>query len=319
MRWEAANNPCPADWRIPTIGEIYTLLDDLKVTREWGQQNGVYGMRFTDKLNGNTVFLPPAGRRSGATASYQDDNSGWYWSSTVYAEKSVWALLFMDETFVYTSYFSPGAYSVRCVAGRDTTEDCGVVTDTSVSVCANDLPYEWCDTTFDVGTKSGTYRFQYISAVTGCDSIVNLHLTVHASDTSFFDAVCYGDDYNDYGFSLPVVYRDTILHDTLQSVWGCDSVRTLHLTVNPEYHTSLYDTVCRGASYNRYGFSLSDVQTDGDYTLSLSSQAGCDSILTLHLKVHSVYDTTCTTQFAKGTLIATMVLAFLPVHQEGLL
>ncbi len=300
VRWEAANNPCPADWRIPTIGEIYTLLDDLKVTREWGQQNGVYGMRFTDKLNGNTVFLPPAGRRSGATASYQDDNSGWYWSSTVYAEKSVWALLFMDETFVYTSYFSPGAYSVRCVAGRDTTEDCGVVTDTSVSVCANDLPYEWCDTTFDVGTKSGTYRFQYISAVTGCDSIVNLHLTVHASDTSFFDAVCYGDDYNDYGFSLPVVYRDTILHDTLQSVWGCDSVRTLHLTVNPEYHTSLYDTVCRGASYNRYGFSLSDVQTDGDYTLSLSSQAGCDSVLTLHLKVHSVYGTTLYDTICQG-------------------
>ena len=300
VRWEAANNPCPADWRIPTIGEIYTLLDDLKVTREWGQQNGVYGMRFTDKLNGNTVFLPPAGRRSGATASYQDDNSGWYWSSTVYAEKSVWALLFMDETFVYTSYFSPGAYSVRCVAGRDTTEDCGVVTDTSVSVCANDLPYEWCDTTFDVGTKSGTYRFQYISAVTGCDSIVNLHLTVHASDTSFFDAVCYGDDYNDYGFSLPVVYRDTILHDTLQSVWGCDSVRTLHLTVNPEYHTSLYDTVCRGASYNRYGFSLSDVQTDRDYTLSLSSQAGCDSILTLHLTVHPVYDTTLYDTICQG-------------------
>ncbi len=300
VRWEAANNPCPADWRIPTIGEIYTLLDDLKVTREWGQQNGVYGMRFTDKLNGNTVFLPPAGRRSGATASYQDDNSGWYWSSTVYAEKSVWALLFMDETFVYTSYFSPGAYSVRCVAGRDTTEDCGVVTDTSVSVCANALPYTWCDTTFDVGTESGVYRFQHISAVTGCDSIVNLHLTVHASDTSFFDAVCYGDDYNDYGFSLPVVYRDTILHDTLQSVWGCDSVRTLHLTVNPEYHTSLYDTVCRGASYNRYGFSLSDVQTDGDYTLSLSSQAGCDSVLTLHLKVHPVYGTTLYDTICQG-------------------
>ena len=162
------------------------------------------------------------------------------------------------------------------------------------------MPYEWCDTTFDVGTKSGTYRFQYISAVTGCDSIVNLHLTVHASDTSFFDAVCYGDDYNDYGFSLPVVYRDTILHDTLQSVWGCDSVRTLHLTVNPEYHTSLYDTVCRGASYNRYGFSLSDVQTDGDYTLSLSSQAGCDSVLTLHLKVHPVYGTTLYDTICQG-------------------
>ncbi len=299
VRWEVANNPCPADWRIPTIGEIYTLLDELRVTREWVRQNGVYGMRFTDKINGNTVFLPPVGSR-GPTGSYQDDNFGWYWSSTVYKEKSVWGLLFGDETFIYTSYFNPGAFSVRCVAGRDTTGCDNIVTDTSVTVCVKDLPYTWGDTTFGIGTESGMYSFRYVSTVTGCDSIVNLHLIVHASASSFFGAICSGSSYDKHGFSLPVVYRDTVIHDTLQSVWGCDSVRTLYLTVNPEYNTPLYDTVCRGASYNRHGFSLSDVQADDIYTLPLFSLAGCDSTLTLHLKVRPVYDTTLYDTICQG-------------------
>ena len=204
--------------------------------------------------------------------------------------------LLPDRINTYIEFTEIGE-SVRCVYDWHCDT---LVTNISVSICAKDLPYEWGDTTFDVGTESGTYSFQRISTVTGCDSIVNLNLTVHASDTSFFDAVCFGSSYDKYGFSLPVVYRDTILYDTLQSVWGCDSVRTLYLTVNPEYHTSLYDTVCRGASYNRYGFSLSDVQTDGDYTLSLSSQAGCDSVLTLHLKVHPVYGTTLYDTICQG-------------------
>ena len=176
VRWEAVNNPCPADWRIPSIEEMYALLDEERVTREWVQQHGVYGLRFTDKISGNTVFLPPAGSRVGPTDSNNDDNTGFYWSTTVYDEKAVWCVLFWDKS-VYTSYFSPGAHSVRCVAGRDTTGCVTTVTDTTVTICTKDLPYMWCDTTFQVGTVSGTYRFQRIST-TGCDSIVNLQLTV---------------------------------------------------------------------------------------------------------------------------------------------
>ncbi len=292
--WDAVNDPCPVGWRVPTLKEAETLLDTFKVSCETISRNGVLGRSFTDISNNTTLFLPKSAYRSSSDGDLNPSFNQCYWLGT--SSSNYFAYTFFYRTDIHVKNCG---LSVRCVFGNP--PDCGsIITDTSVSVCANALPYTWCDTTFDVGTESGVYRFQHISAVTGCDSIVNLHLTVHASDTSFFDAVCYGDDYNDYGFSLPVVYRDTILHDTLQSVWGCDSVRTLHLTVNPEYHTSLYDTVCRGASYNRYGFSLSDVQTDGDYTLSLSSQAGCDSILTLHLKVHSVYDTTLYDTICQG-------------------
>ncbi|MDE5639989.1 MAG: gliding motility-associated C-terminal domain-containing protein [Odoribacter sp.] len=298
-RWETINDPCPKGWRVPTIEELETLLDTSKVACIRTLENEVKGCKFIDKSNSNAVFFPYPGF---IHANLYYEAEGRYWSNTLSdfsIDNRLYAYdlkLLPDRINTYIEFTEIGE-SVRCVYDWHCDT---LVTNISVSICAKDLPYEWGDTTFDVGTESGTYSFQRISTVTGCDSIVNLNLTVHASDTSFFDAVCFGSSYDKYGFSLPVVYRDTILHDTLQSVWGCDSVRTLHLTVNPEYHTSLYDTVCRGASYNRYGFSLSDVQTDGDYTLSLSSQAGCDSVLTLHLKVHPVYDTTLYDTICQG-------------------
>ncbi|MCM1031964.1 MAG: fibrobacter succinogenes major paralogous domain-containing protein, partial [Oscillibacter sp.] len=297
--WEAVNNPCPADWHIPNVGDIYTLLDDLKVTREWTQQNGVSGVKFTDKFNGNAIFFPGAGSLhiwdiiEGGTSG-----SGYYWSTTKeYSNKAVYVFVLFEKSISGQSILplplnvGNNAYSVRCVAGRDTTGCSPIETATFETVCARDLPYPWGDTIFEVGTQSGVYRFQYISATTGCDSIVTLRLTVHASDTSFFDGVCYGSPYDNHGFNLPAVYRDTVIYDTLQSVFGCDSVRTLHLTVNPKYNIPLYDTVCQGDAYTQHGFSLSNLQTDGVHTLSLSSQAGCDSILILYLTVHPVYDT----------------------------
>ena len=296
--WEAVNNPCPADWHIPNVGDIYTLLDDLKVTREWTQQNGVSGVKFTDKFSGNAIFFPRAGNRHiGEIIEGGNSGSGNYWSTTKeYSNRAVYVFVLFENSMFGLSIFPmplsvwDNAYSVRCVAGRDTTGCSPVITDTSETICARDLPYPWGDTIFEVGTQSGVYRFQHISTVTGCDSIVTLRLTVHASDTSFFDGVCYGSPYDNHGFNLPAVYRDTVIHDTLQSVFGCDSVRTLYLTVNPKYNIPLYDTVCQGDAYTQHGFSLSNLQTDGVHTLSLSSQAGCDSTLTLHLTVHPVYD-----------------------------
>ena len=123
-----------------------------------------------------------------------------------------------------------------------------------------------------------------------CDSIVS-HDTVTICSTDF-----------------PYEWRDTTFGEGTQtgtyriSRRSCayTDIAYLHLTIQQPFDTTFYDTVCRGASYNRYGFSLSDVQTDGDYTLSLSSQAGCDSILTLHLTVHPVYDTTLYDTICQG-------------------
>ena len=138
---------------------------------------------------------------------------------------------------------------------------------------------------------SGVY-YDSLTTVHGCDSIYRLTLSVHSTSPLLFpDKVCYGSGYNKYGFSLPSVYHDTLVRDTFRSFWGCDSIRILSLSVQPVYDTPLYDTVCQGDGYYKHGFTLPSVQVDGVHTLTLSSRSGCDSVLTLHLKVHPVYNT----------------------------
>ncbi len=286
--WEAVNNPCPADWRIPNIGEIYTLLDDLKVTHEWTQQNGVSGMRFTDKINGNAVFLPAAGHRLYPFDYDTNTTGGNYWSTTKeYDNKAVYALSFFYSGIYTIPLSDNAAWSVRCVAGRDTTGCKTIVTDTIIDICEKDLPYEWEGTGY---TKLGIYRFQHISAVSGCDSIVRLHLNVHQPEKLFFsDAICYGSTYHNHGFNLSAVTADTIVSDTLQTRWGCDSVRTLSLIVHPVYYETFYDTICQGDAYNRYGFQLPSGTIGGTFTATYPTIHGCDSTVTLHLYVSQTY------------------------------
>ncbi|MDE7374268.1 MAG: hypothetical protein K2M86_02920, partial [Odoribacter sp.] len=175
--WEAANDPCPVGWRVPNIEEIKALLDESKVTSVWTSQNEVNGRTFTDGVTGNTIFLPGVHYRDKDQKNANLDEMGWYWSGELRSNAPHFAeaLLFAQKAISSVNFIKYYACSVRCVAGCYS-----VVTDTSVTICTNDLPYTWCDTTFDVGTQPGTYlyRFQRTSTVTGCDSIVNLHLTV---------------------------------------------------------------------------------------------------------------------------------------------
>lgn len=299
--WETANDPCPVGWRVPTIEEMATLQDGAKVTSVQTSQNGVYGRKFTDKVTSNVIFLPGVSYRSGNNNLIDNPNyNGWYWSSSAGGSYFAWMLFFVN-TFDVQQLKAPGifGYTVRCVANPEWTGCDSIVKDTSETICAGDLPYTWGDTIFQVGTTTGKFRFLRTRVATGCDSIVYLTLTVHpVPHLSFSDVVCYGNGYTKNGFNLPVVWTDTLVSDTLQSVWGCDSIRSLYLMVNPVHNTPLNDTICQGDSYHKHGFSLANVQTGGSHSLSLLSQAGCDSILSLHLTVlpavqQIIYDSIC--------------------------
>jgi len=81
--WTSANDPSPTGWRVPNLDDIRKLLDTDKVDNEWATVNGVNGKKFTDKISGNSIFLPAAGSRySYTSALYNTDTDGHYWSST---------------------------------------------------------------------------------------------------------------------------------------------------------------------------------------------------------------------------------------------
>ncbi len=303
--WTVDNDPCPSGWRVPTIEEFQKLLDRSKVTRTYFdigtpevQPTGfrfIGGWKFTDNYSGNSISLVQAGMiLSDGDYTKHAATSG-YWTRSLRPNRFYrYYICMFPLSFEIAGTASYEAMSVRCVVPDWEASPCDtILKDTAVVICKKDLPYLWGDTIFDIGTESGVYRFRHVSAVTGCDSIVHLHLNVHQPQEFFFsDAVCCGSHYNNYGFTLSAISADTIVSDTLQTRWGCDSIRTLSLTVNPLYDTLLYDTVCYGEPYYKYGFQLPQVLNDGVYHLPLVSQAGCDSILSLYLTVLPVFHLT---------------------------
>jgi uncharacterized protein (TIGR02145 family) len=84
--WEAANDPSPEGWRVPTKAEFATLLDASKVTGVGTIQSGVEGFLFTDIATGKTLFLRAAGWRSSNEGGALKDvgTEGYYWSSTMW-------------------------------------------------------------------------------------------------------------------------------------------------------------------------------------------------------------------------------------------
>ena len=94
-------------WRMPTNAEQDELRNNCTWT--WTTQNGVNGYKVTSKTNGNSIFLPAAGHRSG---TYLDDSwsYGYYWSSSFYEDYSYNAYNLNFDS----GYFGWNRYYYRC-------------------------------------------------------------------------------------------------------------------------------------------------------------------------------------------------------------
>lgn len=132
---------------------------------------------------------------------------------------------------------------------------------------------------------SGTYKDTLVS-VTGCDSIITLHLFItNVLTTSLSAYTCPNEGVLFAGniISLAGNYTDTLL-----SASGCDSIVTLHLSVYDTSFKEVDKTIC---SNSNYFFKNLYLTHSGTYIDTLNTFNGCDSLLVLHLTVVPV-DTT---------------------------
>lgn len=89
--YDAARHNMGAPWRMPTVGEYQELNN--YCTSEWTDEDGVSGILFTSRNNGNTIFFPASGYRYGS--SLDDRGSyGHYWSSSLLSQALGYALNF---------------------------------------------------------------------------------------------------------------------------------------------------------------------------------------------------------------------------------
>lgn len=175
-----------------------------------------------------------------------------------------------------------------------------IVVDTVVSICQG----RYVDFCGERRYTSGNYECTLTSVVTGCDSIVRLHLTVRdvlrSSDTKY---LCPGAtiEFGDTTITTAGVY------DILLDAAGCDSIVTLTVLDAPSDSLTLRAAIVEGQTYNEGVWR--GLSKAGDYPVTLSNAYGCDSIVTLHLMVVP----------AEGVLSDTITMDQLPYILDGVL
>ena len=149
---------------------------------------------------------------------------------------------------------------------------------TNATVCSNHLPYVWNGVNY---MAAGTYTLSLTSG-TGCDSLVTLNLAVGnvgasvTNTTICSNAIPYtwnGNTYNNTG-----TYTTALISSS-----GCDSMATLNLTVNP-VRSSMSNVIICNAQLP-YTWNGNNYNSSGNYSVTLSTSSGCDSIPILNLLV----------------------------------
>ena len=150
-----------------------------------------------------------------------------------------------------------------------------VTTTTSATACES---YIWNGQTY---TVSDEYT-QTFTASNGCDSVVTLNLTVNVPTTGVDEQeVC---DHFTWIDGVTYMENNNTATYTLTNAAGCDSVVTLHLTINEP--TTGDTTAVECDSFDWY--ENTNLTQSGDYThvFAGGNAAGCDSIVTLHLTIN---------------------------------
>lgn len=111
------------------------------------------------------------------------------------------------------------------------------------------------------------------------------------SNTTIYKTICKGSNYA--GYSKTGTYLDKF-----NDRYGCDSLRTLNLSVVDNIRDTFRVSICQGQSYRTY-------TTAGTYLENYKTINGCDSILYIELKVNkpSIYSfskTICTGKIFMG-------------------
>jgi gliding motility-associated-like protein len=145
--------------------------------------------------------------------------------------------------------------------------------------------------TFDT---PGSFQVVFPS-VGGCDSIVNLELSVLNNDLTLLqENICEGASFQvgDTTITDPGSYQIVLPNSS-----GCDSIIQLDLIISPSFQEAINVALCEGESFQ---FGDSTINTPGNYQRTFSSVNGCDSTVTAEVMVFPTYDISLDTQLCEG-------------------
>ncbi len=184
------------------------------------------------------------------------------------------------------TYSSSGLYDLSLLTSEgcdsilylDLTIGSNTTATISVSSCGS---YTW-PLDGQLYANSGSFVTTILNSA-GCDSIVQMNLTINSPSSGTSNIVTCGS----YTWSATGLnYTNSGSYTaTLSNAAGCDSIATLNLTITSGSSSSSTITACNSYFWSATGQTYSN---SGTYETTLTSQAGCDSILTLNLTVNTL-------------------------------
>jgi hypothetical protein len=144
---------------------------------------------------------------------------------------------------------------------------------------------------------SGTY-YDTAQTTLGCDSITVMELLVNdfIRDT-VADTICQGASIL---FGTQTLTMSGTYSDTSQTAMGCDSITVMELLVNDYIRDTVADTICQGVIVV---FGTQALSVSGNYSDTVQTIAGCDSITVMELLVNVVLKDTVVDTICQGASI----------------
>lgn len=128
--------------------------------------------------------------------------------------------------------------------------------------------------------KTGTY-FDTIQTGTGCDSIIEIELTVQQSSFNSVRLISCDSLVSPSG---RYVYTTSGNYsDTITNAQGCDSIIEIEVVINKSAYQIIRPTACDSFVF---ASSMKIYYTTGSYLDTLQTQYGCDSIIEIKLTIH---------------------------------
>jgi gliding motility-associated-like protein len=186
------------------------------------------------------------------------------------------------------------------------TTNVGIITayNTTVnnSICSGDS-YTFPDGTTSSNITTQVTQVSNLISSIGCDSIVTTNLSVEFTyNLPENVSVCSGDPYTfPDGTVISNITTPTTHVNNLATIFGCDSIITTNVSVNPIYNITENVSVCNGDPYTfPDGTVMASIVTPVTYVSNLATTLGCDSIITTNVGVNQTYNLTENTNICNG-------------------
>lgn len=188
----------------------------------------------------------------------------------------------IDGITYFESTNSP-SWTLQNIYGCDSviSLDLTIGNTTTVDVQTACSSFTWINgVTYTSSTNTPTFVMQ---GATGCDSIIMLDLTINSSSSGTDTQIAC----DSFTWINGITYNTSTSVPTfvIQNASACDSIVTLHLTINNSSSGTDIQTACGQFTWidgNTYSFSTNTP------TYTLTNSSGCDSTITLNLTINPI-------------------------------